>query len=381
VELKLQTQALWPRTGGTLQESTGVNTLFVNATMRIKQSFRQGRWDYNLHYLASGVYSENYTSWSAAIPQVQAPRYFDWRRVILDKADGEMAHTLDRASMRYTSDYTVIRIGRQALTWGHGQIFHPMDLFNPFSPYASDTANKSGTDMVYGQYLFPSGSDVQVLAVPRRNSNAIVTAEQSSLAAKAMWFSGSIETTVLVARDRRDDVGAVGASGPWGGAVWKMDVLNSRTQEGDAVLSAVTSVHNSWDWRQKPLNAFVEYYRNGYGVDDSRAFDRLPPALMTRLLRGQVFNTGRDYVATGMMLAWTPLLQLQPSFMVNANDGSGLLRMRADYNLSDSMNLIVDIQIPFGSLGSEFGGRKWITGSEQYESIVRALLIRLEWYL
>ena len=28
----------------------------------------------------------------------------------------------------------VVCVGRQAVTWGNGLIFNPMDLFNPFSP-------------------------------------------------------------------------------------------------------------------------------------------------------------------------------------------------------------------------------------------------------
>ncbi len=42
-----------------------------------------------------------------------------------------------------------------------------MDLFDPFAPDATDTEYKPGTDMLYGQYLFDDGSDLQAVIVPR----------------------------------------------------------------------------------------------------------------------------------------------------------------------------------------------------------------------
>ena len=41
---------------------------------------------------------------------------------------------LDRISIGYTGEKTVLRFGRQAISWGNGLLFTPMDIFNPFDP-------------------------------------------------------------------------------------------------------------------------------------------------------------------------------------------------------------------------------------------------------
>jgi hypothetical protein len=81
------------------------------------------------------------------------------------------AQRIDRLSVTYSSTHVVLKFGRQALTWGAGLVFHPMDLFDPFAPDAIDTQYKPGTDMLYGQYLFDNGSDLQAVIVPRPAHN------------------------------------------------------------------------------------------------------------------------------------------------------------------------------------------------------------------
>ena len=78
--------------------------------------------------------------------------------------------SLDRFSMAYTSVRWVFKIGRQAYSWGNGIVFRPFDLFDPFAPDAEDMSYKPGIDAVYAQRLFADGSDVTVLAVPRRDA-------------------------------------------------------------------------------------------------------------------------------------------------------------------------------------------------------------------
>jgi len=45
------------------------------------------------------------------------------------------AHRLDRLNLNLDSDFGRVVFGRQAVTWGNGILFNPMDIFNPFSPY------------------------------------------------------------------------------------------------------------------------------------------------------------------------------------------------------------------------------------------------------
>ena len=291
-----------------------------------------------------------------------------------------MRHRIDRGWVGYSTPSTVIKIGRQALTWGHGLVFRPMDLFNPFAPDATDTSYKPGTDMLYGQYLFSGGSDVQFLAVPRKDADGKFDSNESSYAVKGFWRTGGVETDIFAARDHGEDVLAGGASGPVGGALWKADVVLTFEGDGGTALSGVGSFQNSWNWRNRPVTGFVEYYHNGFGVSDRRPGAELPTDLTERIARGQVFTTGRDYLAVGATVAWTPLLQVAPTIIVDLNDRSTLAIASVDYNLSDKMSLVAGAQVPVGPRRTEFGGREVSAGTDEYSRPPARLFVRLERY-
>ena len=91
--------------------------------------------------------------------------------------------SIDRLAVTYTTPDLVVRVGRQAITWGSGLVFRPMDLFDPFSPTATDTECKPGVDMLYVQRLFADGSDLQFILAPRpAREGGPVTADASSAA-------------------------------------------------------------------------------------------------------------------------------------------------------------------------------------------------------
>jgi len=82
----------------------------------------------------------------------------------------------------------------QFISWGNGMVFTPVDIFNPFDPAAVDKEYKTGDDMLYGQYLFSNGNDLQGVAVVRRDlRTGGVEGDQSSLAFKCHGFLGMNE--------------------------------------------------------------------------------------------------------------------------------------------------------------------------------------------
>ena len=63
-----------------------------------------------------------------------ARRVMDLTREISSHTEYLVYHRIDRLVFSAYADRGSVRIGRQALTWGNGFLFNPMDLFNPFSP-------------------------------------------------------------------------------------------------------------------------------------------------------------------------------------------------------------------------------------------------------
>lgn len=295
------------------------------------------------------------------------------------------AQRIDRLTLGYSGDHGVFKIGRQALTWGGGLVFHPMDLFNPFPPNATDTEYKPGADMLYGQWLFDDGSDIQGVVVPRRDPATNHLADgQSAAGLKWHGFIGAGQQTgyeVMLARDYDANVLGLALNGPLGGATWNAEAIPTRLADGSVHSSWLANLQYAWSCFDKNCNGYLEYFHNGVGVGGSNnTFAALPTALNDRLARGELFTVSRDYLALGLSAEWTPLLDIKPLLIANLNDGSALLLLQAVRSLSDTASLTVGAQSGIGPHGTEFGGLETAPGSAVYLTPDRYLYARLAWY-
>lgn len=285
-------------------------------------------------------------------------RLMDLTHVISEDSDSVVEHRLDRLYVDITSAMAVARIGRQAVSWGNGLIYTPMDFFNPFDPAAVDKEYKTGDDMLYGQYLRQSGDDLQAVWVFRRDINGEVTSDVDSIAAKYHGFAGEHEYDLLLAEHFDDYVFGIGGISNVGGAVWRGDITLTDT-ETDEVFSLVTSLSYSWIGWGKNISGILEYFYNGFGIADG---DYSPtalannPDLVERIVRGELFTLGRNYVAASAMIEITPLWLLTPNVFINASDGSMLAQLVSSYDFKQDWQLLAALAVPIGASGTEFGG-------------------------
>jgi hypothetical protein len=297
-------------------------------------------------------------------------------------ADRVLVHRLDRLSLGYTTERSTWRFGRQAISWGNGLVFTPMDVFNPFDPAAVDKEYKTGDDMLYGQWLLPGGSDLQGVAVIRRDPvSGHVQAEQSSLAVKYHGFLGMNEYDLLAAEHYGERLLAIGGNADVGGAVWRGDLVWTRTDR-DEVLTAVASLSHAWTWGGRNFNGLLEYYYNGFGQRDSAyapAELLANPDLLRRLERGEVFTLGRHYLAASATIEITPLFLLTPTLFANLGDPSALAQLVAQWDLRQDLLLRVALNLPLGPPGSEYGGPESVVEG-RYLATGAGLFAQLAWY-
>jgi len=263
---------------------------------------------------------------------------------------------MDRLHLAYTGDKTVLRVGRQAVSWGNGLIYNPVDFFNPFDPAAVDKEYKAGDDMVYGQYLQGSGNDWQFVSVWRRDDDGHTAAEVNTNALKYHAFVGERELDLLLAEHYDDTVFTVGGISNWGGAIVRGDVVITDT-DLDTYISAVANLTYSWVWDGKNVSGVLEYFYNGMGLGEGD-YDQLAdePDLTDRLARGELFTVGRHYLAGGVTVEITPLINVSPNLFLNVGDGSGLGQIVGQYDFSQDWQGLLALNIPFGSSGTEYGG-------------------------
>jgi hypothetical protein len=373
------------------RELTGPESVDHNLELRLNLDVDRGPLSVDASYQLLGLFGdtidftrefpEGLQALVARYPRDDA-RLLDLTHVFRDERGSAVLQRLDRLSVGYASRKAVVRLGRQALTWGNGMIYTPMDILNPFDPAAVDKEYKLGDDMLYGQILQGNGNDVQGVAVFRRSlETGDVDAGASSFAFKYHGFAGRSEFDLLAARHFDDPLVAGGGNVPLGGAVWRGDAVFTFTGD-ETVLTAVTSLSYSWVWGGKNMSGVLEYFFNGFGQPDGRydpASLARKPELLQRLARGELFTLGRQYVVGSTLMELHPLFLVTPNVFVNLSDGSALVQVVTQNDLKEDLVLLGAVGLPLGATGTEFGGIETEVPG-RYLSQGPRLFLQLNWY-
>lgn len=373
------------------RDLVGSSSLDASGELRLNLKADANRWSFDAAYQLLGLNGDSVelartvpggtNIFFPALPDDDR-RLFNLTDIIEENGKSLVLHRLDRLTVSYTSEKTVVRFGRQALSWGNGLFYAPMDLVNPFDPAAVDTEYKSGDDMLYFQYLRDNGDDVQGAYVARRNpSNRDIESGQSTTAFKYHGFLGEAEYDLLIAENYGDKVAGIGAGKSIGGAVWRGDIVVTHT-DADTTVQLVTNVSYSWIWFDRNMSGAVEYFYNGFG-QEAGDYDPLilgnNTDLIDRITRGELFSIGRHYLAGSVMIEVTPLWGLTPTVLANLGDPSGLFQLVSNYSLSDNMTFLASINVPLGPKRTEFGGIS-AGQPDRYLSGGAGLFAQLAWY-
>jgi hypothetical protein len=372
------------------RDAFGSGSLDNGLETRLKVSAKRDNWDFDLAYQFIALYADTLVL-AERFPDLALPvdkvisddrRWWNLTYSAGNEDKTAIINRLDRLSVGYSSEHTVWRFGRQAISWGNGMIFTPMDIFNPFDPAAVDKEYKTGDDMLYGQYLFDSGNDVQGVMVVRRNPRSgEVESDQSSLAFKYHGFLGANEFDLLAAQHYGDTVLGLGGIAAIGGAIWRGDITWTDTSL-ENVFSAATSLSYSWNWGGKNISGVLEYYYNGFGqTGGAYSIDDLlhNPELLVRLDRGELYTLARQYLAASAMIEISPLFRVTPNVFINLEDPSALAQLVVQYDWKQNLLLLGSLNMPIGPDGSEYGGTvSPVKGL--YFSTGPSLFAQLAWY-
>jgi hypothetical protein len=286
-------------------------------------------------------------------------RLFDLTRSIVDDHHCLLYHRLDRLSLSLMHKWGMVRLGRQAVTWGDGLIFNPLDLLSPFSPSDIERDYKLGEDMVFVQFSPPPMGDSQFFYVPRRDPvTGEVEWDQSSLAGKLHMAVGTTEFDIMAASHFKDIVVGLGSTGYLLDAAWRMGVtwtFLDKDRYGDGYLSLVANMDYSWAWFGKNFYGFVEFFYNGLG-HHTYAEAITDPEIVQRIQRGDLFTLDRYYVAAHVRVELHPLVNLYLTLINNLADPSGIIQPRATWDITQNTQVTLGGTIHYGGTGTEFGG-------------------------
>ena len=348
--------------GDALRELTGESLpLAHNADMRLMWRRQTGSVRFHADHSSTWLHSDAAGAGSPSLTLDQTPtgderRLLDLSWDLGGSGRNTLLHRFDRLAVEYRNPRWAVAAGRQAVTWGGGLVFQPMDLFNPFAPTAVDQDYKAGDDMLRVERLFPNGSDLQVLAVARRNDDGDARADASSLAVKYRANVGENEVELMASQHYGGQAYGVGLRIPAGGALLRSDIVWA-IEDGALTLSGVVNADYSFVVAESIVHVFAEYYHNGFGVVRlPKDLRRLPSPLTARVGRGELFNLMRNYVALGTSFRWHFLVNQSVAVIANLHDSSFAVQTSLTFDASDASRLQAGFAKPFGRRGAEFGG-------------------------
>jgi hypothetical protein len=284
------------------------NTVDHFLDLRLKAEKRWDRWQTNIHYEVLGFKG--------------------------DEIGSDVVQRLDRLFVAYNGEQVVLRFGRQAISWGNGLVFQPLDIFSPFSPTEIDKEYKTGDDMLYGQWLFENGDDLQLILLPRNKIES-----ESSFALKYRGtYQDEWNFDLIAARHFDENVFGLGLSKNILEAMWRFDMSLTQLKDGDTAISLVTNINYSWVWFEKNFSGFIEYYHNG--IDGI--------ALQNRLERGELYTQGSDYLSQGIQIELHPLFNIHATWINNLEDNNGIFQIRGIYDWAENLQLVAWLDETYG---------------------------------
>lgn len=286
-------------------------------------------------------------------------RFFNLTHSLHEGERSFIYHRLDRAFLSFSPAWGEIRIGRQALTWGHGFTFNPMDLFNPFAPTDLVRDYKTGDDLIL-VHIPVKRVDMDLIYAAHRDPDTDKAGmDQSSLGVKLHTILGGLDADVMVARHYKDMVAGIGTAGTLKDAAFRLDLTGTcldQTSRGHSFyISGVANLDYSWVWFNRNWYGYVELYYNGLSNNDYGR-ELLDPAVSTRLERGELFALGRWYASANVNLEIHPLVNAYLTPVINLHDGSGMLLPRVVYDFSDTIRITLAARLNWGAADTEYGG-------------------------
>jgi hypothetical protein len=280
-------------------------------------------------------------------------RYAALGSTILDESDDTTAtvisYQLDRLYYRRHLKNYSITLGRQAIDWGSGRFWQPLNLFGSFAPTDLDTDYKPGIDAVSIDYFpspFSSLSGVYVFA-PQDQS----TVKDSA----ALYYRrqvGSVSEIALAAGTITGNT-VVGGSfeSAWKSIGWRIEGVHYQLKETDEqILFWIAGLDYQFD-NGTLLSA--EYYDNSHGADtESELVGMFSDSLVASGLQQHL---SRHLIGIGLSHDLTPLLQGGYTLLASvlkansdSNDWSVLHQFNLTYSVSNESDLLISLILPDG---------------------------------
>ena len=287
---------------------------------------------------------------------------------------------VDRLSAAVEGGPVRATVGRQAITFGHGMFFSPMDLVNPFLPTSIDQEYKPGVDAARLDAFW--GTAGQATAVSAYQSDWDLDGTVHALYAQTgvgLWdlgvFAGLVRSDVVVGLSAGGSVGPVGLH-----ADATLTMPDSNDNAGsDAANTSGTSTDEDPFVRavvgadaQVAENTSVaaEVYIQTNGETD--AADYRAAYSDTRHSNGELWLAGRTYAGLSVNQQLWPVLSGSLFAIVNLEDPSALVGPSLSWSVSDEVTANLGAYAGLGEGMDPYQVEDWADAEQAFSALIQA---------
>ncbi len=269
--------------------------------------------------------------------------WLDLEWTLAEGEHGEWRHRFDRLSVSWTPAETLeIRAGRQAVSWGTTLFLTPADPFTPFNPVDPFRQFRAGVDAARVRFYPGALSELDLVVRPTPSPDGDeITAVARGLTTVRNWeisgWAGAL-------------YGDPAAAGAFAGALGAWAVRGEttlRSLEDRTAFRGVLGVDRVLKLAGRDFSIAAEYQRDGLGAADPAEY--LDVLRSDSFRRGEHQVLGRDEAVLQASYALHPLWSMSGLWLVNLNDGSGVLGPALGWSVGEEFNLAAGAFLGFGA--------------------------------
>ena len=240
---------------------------------------------------------------------------------------------VDRLVLRFYLGDVDLSVGRQAVTWGHSNLFTVSDVWSAFSPFDLDTSQKRGIDAVRAVWAVTDTVELDVIVADRGSVDDL------SGGVRTLVYLDFGELYVAAAKTYEDLALAAGLSADIDTVKLRGEVMARFDTERSEVEMPRATLGVDW-FQSDSLMVGAEVHLNGFGTSDTEDMGYLLHASQEAALgRGEGYLLGLLYAGSYATYRPHHLLTLSGSVMMNLLDPTALLTWSATLEVMESVDL------------------------------------------
>jgi hypothetical protein len=259
---------------------------------------------------------------------------------------------VERLSLAVHAPGFDVRFGRQAIAFGTGFFFTPLDLLSPYGPQVVDREYKPGVDAVrLDLFLGATGRLTGVLGVvdPEDPDGTV-------LIGSAGFTVGLFDLDFFVAKHYRDLVLGFSTQGSAGPVGLHGDLALTVPFTGDdptvaAEPTSVRVVAGANLRTERGMTLMAEFSAQSRGADNSD--DYFAELADPRVQRGDVWTLGHLYAALSLTQELSPVLSLGAVTLVNLQDPSAMIGPNLAWSVASNVDFVAGAFLGVGKRPAE----------------------------